>query len=89
MTEAEAPARATAAMQREGLQGEMTGLKSIRLSLASEVREGLRCDETDVRDTWYVSFSLKLDEDVVDQSPDNVLFTVDDQSGEVTLVYQM
>jgi hypothetical protein len=89
MTEAEALARATVAMQKEGLQDQITGLKSIRLSLASEVREVLGFGEPDVRDTWYVSFGLKLDEDVVDQSPDDVLFTVDDQSGEVTLVYQM
>jgi len=89
MTEVEVLARATAAMQQEGLQDQITGLKSIRLSLASEVREVLGWDEPDARDIWYVSFGLKLDEGVVHQSPDSVLFTVDDQSGEVTLVYQM
>ena len=89
MTESEALAKAYAVVRGEGLQDQITGLKSVRLSLASEVRSVLGCDDPDLADTWYVSFGLKLDEGVVYQHPDDILLTVDDHTGRVTLHYQM
>jgi len=89
MTESEALIIASAVLHEAGLQDEVTGLKSIRLSLAAEVREVLGSTDPDLADTWYVSFALKLDEGVVSQHPDNILITVDDHSGQATLIYQM
>jgi hypothetical protein len=89
MTEPEALAIVTTAIREEGLGAQITGLKSIRFSPASEFREVFGCDDPDARDVWYVSFALKLDEGVIEQHPDDVLFKVDDQTGEVTLIWQM
>ena len=88
MTEAEALDRAWSVIRRLGLE-HITGLKSIHLTTAAEVREVLEVDDPELTDTWHVSFLLKLDEGVVYQHPDDILITIDDRTGEPTLHYQM
>ncbi len=88
MTEAEALERARAALRECGSEQEVIGLKSIRLSTATEWREFIGVDEPNKKDTWYVRFQLKLDEGIV-QHPDDILISIDDHSGEATLHSQM
>jgi hypothetical protein len=89
MTEAEALEIAWSVIRGTALEQEIVGLKSIRLSIAAEVREVLEIEDPDLTDTWYVSFLLKLDEGVIYQHPDDILITVDDCTGEATLHCQM
>ena len=89
MSEREALATAWSFLHKYDLHHDVTGLKSIRLSRAAEVREVLGSEDPDLTDTWYVSFGLKLAEQHPNIHPDDLLITIDDHTGVATLVYQM
>ncbi len=89
MTDQEALAIAWSAVDQEQLHDQIRGLAGLRLATAAEERDVLGIIDPQLRDTWYVSFWLKLEDDVVDQSPNTILIKIDDQSGNAELVYQM
>jgi hypothetical protein len=87
--EAKALELAWTVVRREGLEQAIVGLESIRLSTAAEVQQVLAVNEPGLSDVWYVSFLLKLEQDIASQHPDDLLITVNDQTGEASLHYQM
>ena len=89
MKETEALNIAWSVIRDNGLEKEVTGLKSIRFTQAAEEHEVLGVDDPDLVDKWCVSFSLVLEEGVLSQEPDDFLVTIDDRTGKATVVYQM
>jgi hypothetical protein len=89
MTENEAVALAVSTIREAGLSETITGLESIRLSTAAEVRQVLNIDSPDLVDTWFVSFALKREEGVIHEIPRSILIKIDDNTGTPRLVCQM
>src|SRR5262249_53832348 len=76
MTENEVVSLALAAIREAGLSDTVTGLESVRLSTAEEVRQILGGDSPDLVDTWFVTVPLKKEEGVLLQHPRSILMTI-------------
>ena len=89
MTEPEALSLAWSVLRERGLQDEVGKVGSIHFSTAQERREVLGKDHPDQSDYWYVTFSLKLDDGVVSQTPDSILVQIDNSTRVATILAQM
>lgn len=89
MTESEATSRAWSALRQHNLLDQVVGVGSIHLSTVQERQDCLGYDPLDVADYWYITFLLKLDENVVSQTPDSILVQIDNVTHDVEIVTQM